>query len=621
MNNSNADLNTSFASTVASNEKARLAGQVNSFKRNSQSSRNSSFGNSLGKTNRINPYYNNYNSPSESGEPDDPEVLKNMENPEVEEVLENVGDDNRAQNSDAMTAAAAIGLESIGIPKGLAEKIAKSKAGQKAISKAKKKNPLLKRADKLLGVESEENEKEEDRYSFDAMIQKAKPILFIMIPAFSILIFCCLFVTAANTYLNVVTLGHADDLAGEDASEKLDKLYEDNGDEIDKVASDDDLEAALYVRDGDLILYETPSSESNLFLATKLSKSFKRERKEYDLMDLYDFYPGIVTEADGLDKKVVWDFYYKLYTLYNTYAQEYNVYLDIPLLVSTLKVQSNDMYDIFVSNLSIYDRASTKRSENMDEFKYDYDWSGYKLTRNLSTHDMEILAQNMVSKNGDTYTLDEEKYNEFLREYIEKKYYLPNGGTINDAPEKDWNDATTTGSTSGGTSAPHSIGNENWRKFRQCDPAWGGVALGNTNICSVGCLVTSITIQIVRSGTATVVENVNPGVAARYFTFSSGGGLTSYASVQNLAPYFKFTTQVSTVGMSKQQLASRLSSLAPNEYAILWVGESKAHHYVAVDYVDTATGDIYMIDPGSEKSPKVYDSYRVYQYQIWTKGD
>ena len=47
-----------------------------------------------------------------------------MENPEVEEVLENVGDDNRAQNSDAMTAAAAIGLESIGIPKGLAEKIA-----------------------------------------------------------------------------------------------------------------------------------------------------------------------------------------------------------------------------------------------------------------------------------------------------------------------------------------------------------------------------------------------------------------------------------------------------------------------------------------------------------------
>ena len=97
---------------------------------------------------------------------------------------------------------------------------------------------------------------------------------------------------------------------------------------------------------------------------------------------------------------MVYDFFYKMYNLYISYRDNYDVYLDLPLLMATLNIQSSDKNVIFSSNLSPEDRQTKARELPIEEFDYYYDWgnSGYKISRNNSQHDMELLASHMVSK-------------------------------------------------------------------------------------------------------------------------------------------------------------------------------------------------------------------------------
>jgi len=299
--------------------------------------------------------------------------------------------------------------------------------------------------------------------------------------AFLLLIPICLFTSASNIYIKSIGLGSADSVSFEDAESKINKKQEDT-EEIEEGVTEDDLSFDIFIEDEPS--FRTKKLESSNLIKIAKTTYLKRKYTEADLSNLEDFYPAVVNLSKNYDENMVYDFFFKMYNLYTTYRDTYDVHLDLPLLMSTLMVQSEDMYVIFSSNLSQEDRAKIARKKPIKEFDYYYDWStsDYKISKNNSEHDMELLVQNMVSKQvkekckdssgkvvkeailkdgqigtqslfceeGQSYETEElgyvkdnEKYREFLKQFLEKKYYLdgehditisnPNNGSENDS--------------------------------------------------------------------------------------------------------------------------------------------------------------------------------------------
>lgn len=144
---------------------------------------------------------------------------------------------------------------------------------------------------------------------------------------------------------------------------------------------------------------------------------------------------------------MVYDFLFKMYKLYHFYLEKYDVRLDLPLLMATINLQSSDKNVVFESNLGEEDRKNTVR-ESFDDFDYYHEWTTYLLDKNDSEHDMEVLAQHMVSIKSETgcentttdgkcYQFDDEKYKDFLKEFFEKKYYFSGLYTVDYGKEDD----------------------------------------------------------------------------------------------------------------------------------------------------------------------------------------
>lgn len=195
-------------------------------------------------------------------------------------------------------------------------------------------------------------------------------------------------------------------------------------------------------------------------------KVFAKHEAKIEEMSEY-FSPNNVCKKNFNDckKQPEYKFYQKMYDLYYLYLIKYNVKLDLPLIMSTLTFSSDDTYTVFQMNLSDYERqiiveADWNPSEVTSlDWDYDYESKDNYLVNNDSSFDMQVLAKNMVSKITDekcvkdgntikskkvkdteddlkcddgenlekgnsTYELDLDKYDDFLLEYIEKKYYL-----------------------------------------------------------------------------------------------------------------------------------------------------------------------------------------------------
>lgn len=191
-------------------------------------------------------------------------------------------------------------------------------------------------------------------------------------------------------------------------------------------------------------------------------------RHEVDLGDLSDYYGthnSCNSSTEDCKKEPEYRFYLKMYDLYYLYLSKYNVKLDLPLIMSTLFYNSDHLSEVFKMNLNDYERQvivdndwKPKETTSLD-WDYDYESQSNYLVSNDSSLDMQVLAKNMVTKttvqkcvkdgkviksesvkdseenlscdNGSTlemgsstYQLDLDKYDDFLLEYIEKKYYL-----------------------------------------------------------------------------------------------------------------------------------------------------------------------------------------------------
>lgn len=241
------------------------------------------------------------------------------------------------------------------------------------------------------------------------------------------IIFIAIIVSSSQVVVKSIGLDSADSISSKKGEEKISKTKEE---EYTEEVKEDEVSYDIFIEDNKF----RDSKFENMNLV-KIANTTYVERKYgiSSINDLEDFYPGLkkYNTSDEESTNIAYDFYYKMYLLYKTYRDNYNtsdgdnLILDLPLLMATLNLQSEDMSIVFSSNLSELDTTKKVRTSRLNEFKYDYDWSSYTLTRDSSVHDMEVLAQHMVSKNenSNTYEIDRTKYKEYLKEFIKQKYY------------------------------------------------------------------------------------------------------------------------------------------------------------------------------------------------------
>ncbi len=142
------------------------------------------------------------------------------------------------------------------------------------------------------------------------------------------------------------------------------------------------------------------------------------------------------------------------------------------------------------------------------------------------------------------------------------------------------------GSTNSGT----------FTSWKQYDSQWSNVRLGNKTVGKIGCAMTSVAIQIMRSGSPLSIEEFNPGTFAQALTKAGGfdaAGNIAWSAVERIAPNFKFVDRV-----NHRPSLQELNNLVSQGYYVI-LNVKYGRHWVAIDSVDVANNKIYMFDPGS----------------------
>lgn len=153
-------------------------------------------------------------------------------------------------------------------------------------------------------------------------------------------------------------------------------------------------------------------------------------------------------------------------------------------------------------------------------------------------------------------------------------------------------------------------GAEGWK---QCDPRWGNMYVGSKTICSIGCALTSISIQLARSGVQLNVSGeFNPGTFMQ--THKSNGGFSDNIitwNVSRIAPNFKLIASHEALFGTKENKINTLKKYAADgEYIVLGVRHGVGQdigHYVA--YNDSSTDEIFVFDPAGNTTGKLFHDY------------
>lgn len=153
-------------------------------------------------------------------------------------------------------------------------------------------------------------------------------------------------------------------------------------------------------------------------------------------------------------------------------------------------------------------------------------------------------------------------------------------------------------------------GAEGWK---QCDSRWGNMYVGSKTICSIGCALTSISIQLARSGVQLNVSGeFNPGTFMQ--THKSNGGFSDNIitwNVSRIAPNFKLIASHEALFGTKENKINTLKKYAADgEYIVLGVRHGVGQdigHYVA--YNDSSSDEIFIFDPAGNTTGKLFHDY------------
>ena len=150
----------------------------------------------------------------------------------------------------------------------------------------------------------------------------------------------------------------------------------------------------------------------------------------------------------------------------------------------------------------------------------------------------------------------------------------------------------------------------NWR---QTNPQWSSIKVGNSNktMGNIGCLITSISILIDKSGTNIAIDPFNPGTFLEALNKTNGfdnEGSLQYAAVNRAVPNFEYVDRVMLTGKTKEEKYNIISSYHNKGYYLaVEVKGDTGQHWVAV--MEAIDGTVSIVDPSSNST------------DLWTKYD
>lgn len=217
---------------------------------------------------------------------------------------------------------------------------------------------------------------------------------------------------------------------------------------------------------------------------------------------------------------------------------------------------------------------------------------------------------------------NEEQLNYAIENMIREIYYYKN--SLTSVMEKQ---IITSSSSSGSGSGSSSSGQNcsvtgDFQSWLQCDNRWRDIPLGNSShtICSAGCMVTSVAIQIMKSGTQLLVDDFNPGVFVKTLTQNSGfvGALfaNNSASWSSLAPNFKIVETNVQLPSGREAKTKVLKQLIDDGYYVILTVKANQGHWVALDRVEGET--VYIMDPASDITKLWDEKYEVENTNTYT---
>lgn len=160
-----------------------------------------------------------------------------------------------------------------------------------------------------------------------------------------------------------------------------------------------------------------------------------------------------------------------------------------------------------------------------------------------------------------------------------------------------------------------------YTKWRQRGAAWSNIKIGNTNstIGDIGCLVTSISILIEKSGVSTPMVPFNPGTFVEALNkkggFDSNGNL-QYFAVNKAVPEFKYVGNVNLRNKTREEKLSTISQYYNQGYylTVEVKGATEGNqHWVAVTGING--NNIIIVDPASDRT----DMWSAYEWSKTTQ--
>ena len=214
----------------------------------------------------------------------------------------------------------------------------------------------------------------------------------------------------------------------------------------------------------------------------------------------------------------------------------------------------------------------------------------------------ETMGEVLVNEQGNVISTNyassvQNRFIELANQGLNYRQILLQVYGASDIDEMSCNTGSGGGCNSTGSTGPYS-------GWKQSDPAWGNITIGNTSqtIAGVGCLATSVSMLIAKSGVETTVNgDFNPGTFVQRLNETGGfsGANLVWAAVSNAAPNFQFVTKVSLSGQSQAQKLARIQELLnQGYYVVAEVKGNTGQHWVAIDGIDG--NRVLMMDPGSQ---------------------
>lgn len=163
---------------------------------------------------------------------------------------------------------------------------------------------------------------------------------------------------------------------------------------------------------------------------------------------------------------------------------------------------------------------------------------------------------------------------------------------------------------------------DEYLSWSQLDSRWSGTAMGSSTIRSSGCLITSLAIMLVHSGSIdstalsnfgiSSIEDFNPGVLAKAYTkvngFTAGGAIANWGTIHQLAPKVEWGWDKYFSNTSKAAVSSEIKNLMSQGWHIIArvAAPYGGYHWV---YIQGVTDDtIYICDPAKDER----DLYKAY---------